>query len=409
MKPFAALIVIITLGGGCLRDAVLGHDFPGKDHPVVHGSPLEADITAGYQTYRNVLSEFGQWRADDVYLFEWCPKTVDPTTFVPYRSGGHWTAGDDPEDTPSWESDYWTAWGTITTHHGWWVFDDRADMPLWCWVPGAESTPARVVWRTGDGYVAWAPAPPPTDPDEEADDDDSLHWVFELCGTLLDDALELFVLRGDAVLDLANAMSHWVRAGGEHGHGRRVGPTRGEVAGARRALSEYVLAHPEVGRDGARGPGAPSPTTRSAEGSGTSLPSGMSLYGHMHHASDFGSEARNGSGLPRIAGPSVPGAVESEGRGDVGHGEGARGSSGSAPRFSSGPATFAERPSTASSTFVERSSSPHESHGAYGYVGSGHSSIGGSSASSGHSGKSDGGCGGGGSASSASHHGAGKR
>jgi hypothetical protein len=108
MKPAAALIVIVTLGGGCFRDAV-GDDFPGQAHRVVRGGWLDEDITAGYMTYRRVLADFGKWKADDVYVFELCPTTVDPKTFVPYRSGGHWAAGDDPADTPYWQSDDGTA------------------------------------------------------------------------------------------------------------------------------------------------------------------------------------------------------------------------------------------------------------------------------------------------------------
>lgn len=49
-------------------------------------------------------------------------------------------------------------WGEIPHHYGQWVyFDDFG----WGWVPGYEYAPAWVTWAVVDGYVGWAPLPPP--------------------------------------------------------------------------------------------------------------------------------------------------------------------------------------------------------------------------------------------------------
>ena len=253
MKPVAVLIVACALGGGCFRDALLttnpeNDPFPGDPKPVPPGSPLERDIASGHRQYETALASFGKWSSDPLYGVKWCPTMVDASTWVPYRSKGHWAAAEPPPGSPYWVSDDDEgAWGIITTHHGWWVYEEPpGSTSRWCWVPGAESTPARVVWRTGDGYVAWAPEPPPTDPDCDAADNDDLEWVFELIGTLLDDALDWGVLTGGAA-HTASVATRRSREGRGVGHGNgssRVGPPRKAVAEARSALSSYVAAHP---------------------------------------------------------------------------------------------------------------------------------------------------------------------
>ena len=88
--------------------------------------------------------------------------------------------------------------------------------------------------------------PPPTDPDCDAADNDDLEWVFELIGTLLDDALDWGVLTGGAA-HTASVATRRLREGRGVGHGNgssRVGPPRKAVAEARSALSSYVAAHP---------------------------------------------------------------------------------------------------------------------------------------------------------------------
>jgi hypothetical protein len=55
-----------------------------------------------------------------------------------------------------WESD--EPWGWACYHYGTWVQDPALG---WVWVPGVEWAPAWVSWRVADGYIGWAPLPPP--------------------------------------------------------------------------------------------------------------------------------------------------------------------------------------------------------------------------------------------------------
>ena len=60
------------------------------------------------------------------------------------------------EGEPFWMSDNAEPWGEVTMHHGWWVhLDQGSPAGSWCWIPGAQPSLARVVWRVADGYVAW--------------------------------------------------------------------------------------------------------------------------------------------------------------------------------------------------------------------------------------------------------------
>jgi hypothetical protein len=392
MKPVAVLIVACALGGGCFRDALLTTNpeddpFPGDPKPVPPGSPLERDIASGHRQYETALASFGKWSSDPLYGVKWCPTMVDASTWVPYRSKGHWAAAEPPPGSPYWVSDDDEgAWGIITTHHGWWVYEEPpGSTSRWCWVPGAESTPARVVWRTGDGYVAWAPEPPPTDPDCDAADNDDLEWVFELIGTLLDDALDRGVLTGGAA-HTASVATRRSREGRGVGHGNgssRVGPPRKAVAEARSALSSYVAAHP----------GAAKPSSSEARSHGgaptdtTVLPPSMAIYGQMTSDAQF----QSASGVEGM--PKLPWEAFHEPAG----GAAAGGSSGRA----SSSSAFAESSGRESSGSSGRWASlgggggGSAAGGSSGHVSSGHTSSGYSSgySSSSHSSSGDGGCG----------------
>jgi hypothetical protein len=54
-----------------------------------------------------------------------------------------------------WESDEPWAWACY--HYGQWVCDPAFG---WVWIPDVEWAPAWVVWRTGGGYIGWAPCGP---------------------------------------------------------------------------------------------------------------------------------------------------------------------------------------------------------------------------------------------------------
>lgn len=55
---------------------------------------------------------------------------------------------------------YWVStepWAWACYHYGNWTLAPNLG---WVWVPGVQWAPAWVMWRTGNGYVGWAPAPP---------------------------------------------------------------------------------------------------------------------------------------------------------------------------------------------------------------------------------------------------------
>jgi hypothetical protein len=65
---------------------------------------------------------------------------------------GHWEWTDAGW---SWASD--EPWGYATYHYGRWFVDARQG---WVWLPGTTYAPAWVAWRSGGGYVGWAPLGP---------------------------------------------------------------------------------------------------------------------------------------------------------------------------------------------------------------------------------------------------------
>jgi len=54
-----------------------------------------------------------------------------------------------------WQSDEPWAWACY--HYGRWNYDPAHG---WYWIPDVEWAPAWVYWRTGGGYIGWAPSPP---------------------------------------------------------------------------------------------------------------------------------------------------------------------------------------------------------------------------------------------------------
>jgi hypothetical protein len=160
------------------------------------GVYVDDDVADGYAAYAGTLASAGSWSADSTYGVHWCPAAApEGEAFRPYVSRGHWATAEQPvhgapPGTPYWVSDDAAPWSDVTTHHGYWIdlakhFSGRSE---WCWVPGAQETPARVVWREGDGFVGWAPEPPVWVDDGDENVAVGFEWSFELLGTLLEDA-----------------------------------------------------------------------------------------------------------------------------------------------------------------------------------------------------------------------------
>jgi hypothetical protein len=119
----------------------------------------QSQFSASYQSgggqidisyFYNDLAPDGDWFNDPNYGWCWTPYDV-AGDWRPYRDG-HWEYTDYGW---SWVSE--ERWGWAPYHYGRWFFDPRYG---WAWVPGNEWAPAWVAWRSGDGYVGWAPLPP---------------------------------------------------------------------------------------------------------------------------------------------------------------------------------------------------------------------------------------------------------
>ncbi len=136
----AAALAALT-AAGCHRGEV-GIAFRGEALPVAEVSP---------DYFYTALEPYGNWIALSPYGEVWQPRGV-PLDWRPYTCG-RWQYTD--EFGWVWDSDW--DWGWAAFHYGRWVdVDDYG----WVWVPGTVWGPAWVAWRTGGGYIGWAPLPP---------------------------------------------------------------------------------------------------------------------------------------------------------------------------------------------------------------------------------------------------------
>lgn len=112
---------------------------------------LPASTTVDIGFFYNRLAPYGTWFQLAPYGWVWHPTDV-ALDWRPYTYG-RWLLTDEY----GW---YWDAdedWGWACFHYGRW---DWADDWGWFWVPGYEWGPAWVAWRTGGGFIGWAPLPP---------------------------------------------------------------------------------------------------------------------------------------------------------------------------------------------------------------------------------------------------------
>lgn len=109
-----------------------------------------AAAAADSVSFREALAPYGVWMELPRLGEVWEPDAV-PAGWRPYTEG-RWLYTDDGW---TWASDF--DWGWAPFHYGRWAHD-----PVWgwVWVPGDVWGPAWVSWRSGDGFVGWAPLPP---------------------------------------------------------------------------------------------------------------------------------------------------------------------------------------------------------------------------------------------------------
>jgi hypothetical protein len=108
------------------------------------------DAAVSFDLFYSTLGPHGSWGVSGQYGRVWRP-AVEAPGWNPY-SDGHWVYTDVGW---TWVSDY--EWGAIPYHYGTWVTDPDLG---WVWVPGYIWAPSWVVFRTGPGYIGWAPVSP---------------------------------------------------------------------------------------------------------------------------------------------------------------------------------------------------------------------------------------------------------
>jgi hypothetical protein len=119
----------------------------GQDWSVT--PPPDGEVQASFD---DALSPYGDWTdVDGTRVWHPAASAVGED-FQPYATNGQWVSSD-----YGWyfQSDY--PWGWAPFHYGRWALDPNYG---WIWIPGTVWAPAWVDWRSGGGYIGWAPLPP---------------------------------------------------------------------------------------------------------------------------------------------------------------------------------------------------------------------------------------------------------
>ena len=133
-------------------DTIVNEDSFVQDQTIADSYDDGYDPQA-YQEFDQTLAPYGSWIDDATYGRVWQPESaVVGTDFVPYYTNGYWTL---TEFGWTWVSNW--NWGWAPFHYGRWIVIAGYG---WCWTPGTMWGPAWVSWRSGGGYVGWAPMPP---------------------------------------------------------------------------------------------------------------------------------------------------------------------------------------------------------------------------------------------------------
>ena len=118
----------------------------GQDWSVT--PPPDGEVQASFD---DALSPYGDWTdVDGTRVWHPAASAVGED-FQPYATNGQWVSSD-----YGWyfQSDY--PWGWAPFHYGRWALDPNYG---WIWIPGTVWAPAWVDWRSGGGYIGWAPLP----------------------------------------------------------------------------------------------------------------------------------------------------------------------------------------------------------------------------------------------------------
>jgi hypothetical protein len=147
MKHLIAGTAVLALGAGCQESVSTTSARP----PLGGNSTLEPDPAIPAALFFDDLAPYGEWIDEPEYGWIWCPADV-AADWRPYVDG-RWVYTN--EFGWTWVGAENWAWAPY--HYGRWT---RLGARGWAWVPGREWAPAWVAWRSGNGYVGWAPLPP---------------------------------------------------------------------------------------------------------------------------------------------------------------------------------------------------------------------------------------------------------
>jgi hypothetical protein len=134
LVPTAGCVGVQEAEAGIVPDAVPA-DFEEPDGSIV-------------ECFHNKLPD-GDWEERKPFGKVWTPRV--PNDWRPYTDG-HWV-----ETDQGWGWVTAEPWGWAVYHYGRWFY---AAEHKWFWVPGTSWAPAWVAWRSGNGYIGWAPLPP---------------------------------------------------------------------------------------------------------------------------------------------------------------------------------------------------------------------------------------------------------
>jgi hypothetical protein len=141
-KQLLGFIGVLALTGSLLSRPAAAQDWSVTPPP-------DGEVQTNFD---ETLSPYGDWTDVDGTRV-WRPSaSVVGDDFQPYATNGQWVSSD-----YGWyfQSDY--SWGWAPFHYGRWALDPNQG---WIWIPGTVWAPAWVDWRSGGGYIGWAPLPP---------------------------------------------------------------------------------------------------------------------------------------------------------------------------------------------------------------------------------------------------------
>ncbi|MFY0581164.1 DUF6600 domain-containing protein [Cystobacter fuscus] len=152
MRPYRKpLTWLLAVSGLCALPSVNSGCITPEAEAVSPRTSPSGMRVSGTETFIDELAPYGQWLALPNVGLVWkpSPSVVGPD-FVPYATGGQWVYSDE-----GWTFVSQWDWGWAPFHYGRWFLSSDDG---WVWVPDTDWAPAWVDWRSGDGYIGWAPS-----------------------------------------------------------------------------------------------------------------------------------------------------------------------------------------------------------------------------------------------------------